>query len=167
MIIHAILEEFINEMNKKLMTICLLCSITWLSFAQQQTDSIQVEELNEVVITDSRFNLNRENSGKVITKITQNELQHLQGKTIPEIINTTVGIEINGTKSNSGQNLAYYIRGGRNRQVLVLIDGIAVTDPSQIVNDYDLRLLNPDQVESIEILKAHQVHFMVLVRQLP
>jgi len=113
-----------------------------------------VEQLDEVVITDSKFNLKRENSGKVITKITQEELQHLQGKTIPEIVNMTSGVEINGAKSSAGQNLAYYVRGGRNRQVLVLIDGIAVTDPSQIANDYDLRLLNADQVESIEILKG-------------
>ena len=132
----------------------MLFSMSWVTYAQHETDSIHFEQLDEVVITDSRFILNRENSGKVITKITQLELQHLQGKTIPEIINTTVGIEINGTKSSSGQNLAYYIRGGRNRQVLILIDGIAVTDPSQIANDYDLRLLNPDQVESIEILKG-------------
>ncbi|MBJ7881788.1 TonB-dependent receptor plug domain-containing protein [Gelidibacter salicanalis] len=118
------------------------------------TDSTKVEQLDEVVISDSKFNLKRENSGKVITKITQKELQHLQGKSIAEIINTTAGIEINGTKSSAGQNLSYYVRGGRNRQVLVLIDGIAVTDASQIANDYDLRLLNADQVESIEILKG-------------
>ena len=141
-------------MNKNTMAFGILSSIAGLGFAQQEADSIHVEQLDEVVITDSRFNLKRENSGKVITKITQKELQNLQGKSIPQIINATVGIEINGAKGNSGQNLAYYVRGGRNRQVLVLIDGIAVTDPSQIANDYDLRLLNADQVESIEILKG-------------
>ena len=141
-------------MNKKTLFFGVFCSASIFGFAQEQADSTQVEKLNEVVITDSKFNLKRENSGKVITKITQEELQHLQGKTIAEIINTTAGIEINGTKSNAGQNLAYYVRGGRNRQVLVLIDGIALTDPSQIANDYDLRLLNSDQVENIEILKG-------------
>jgi len=142
-------------MNNKTKVFGVLAfSMSALSFAQQQSDSTKVEQLDEVVITDSKFNLKRENSGKVITKITQKELQHLQGKTIAEIINTTAGIEINGTKSNAGQNLAYYVRGGRNRQVLVLIDGIALTDASQIANDYDLRLLNADQVESIEILKG-------------
>jgi len=124
------------------------------SFAQQQTDSTKVEQLDEVVITDSKFRLKKENSGKVITKIIQKELQQLQGKSIAEIINATAGVEINGSKSNAGQNLSYYIRGGRNRQVLILIDGIAITDPSQIANDYDLRLLNADQVKSIEILKG-------------
>jgi len=141
-------------MNKNTFVLGMLCSISMLGFAQQQKDSTTVEQLDEVVITDSKFNLKRENSGKVITKITQKELQHLQGKTVAEIINATAGIEINGTKSNAGQNLSYFIRGGRNRQVLVLIDGIAVTDASQIANDYDLRLLNADQIESIEILKG-------------
>ena len=141
-------------MNKIFFVLGMLCSISMLSFAEQQTDSTKVEQLDEVVITDSKFKLKRENSGKVITKITQNELQNLQGKSVAEIINATAGIEINGTKSNAGQNLSYFIRGGRNRQVLVLIDGIAVTDASQIANDYDLRLLNADQIESIEILKG-------------
>ncbi len=141
-------------MNKKHVVFVVLCSISMLNFAQQQIDSSKVEQLDEIVITDSKFKLKREHSGKVITKITQNELENLQGKSVAEIINTTAGIEINGTKSNAGQNLSYFIRGGRNRQVLILIDGIAVTDASQIANDYDLRLLNADQIESIEILKG-------------
>ncbi len=122
--------------------------------AQTKTDSISVEKLDEVVVTDSRFVLKRENSGKVITKITSEDLEKLQGQSIAEIIGRTVGVEVNGVRSNAGQNLSYFIRGGRNRQVLVLIDGIQVTDASQIANDYDLRLLNADQVESIEILKG-------------
>ena len=140
--------------NKTIVFGVLAFGMSICGFAQQQNDSTKVEQLGEVVVTDSKFNLKRENSGKVITKITQKELQQLQGKSIAEIINSTAGIEINGVKSNAGQNLNYYIRGGRNRQVLVLIDGVAVTDPSQIANDYDLRLLNADQVESIEILKG-------------
>ena len=142
-------------MNKKTTVFgMLLLSISVFGFAQIQSDSTKVVPLDEVVITDSKFNLKRENSGKVITKITQMELQHLQGQTIASIIDQTVGIDINGTNSNAGQNLSYFIRGGRNRQVLILIDGIAVSDASQIVNDYDLRTLYADQVESIEILKG-------------
>tara|TARA_R110000868_G_scaffold144150_1_gene362927 strand:- start:49760 stop:51712 length:1953 start_codon:yes stop_codon:yes gene_type:complete len=137
----------------------LFFGISLFGFGQQLPiaigiDSTQVQQLDEVVITDSKFKLKRENSGKVITKIPQAELKYQQGKSVAEIINSTAGIEINGAKSNAGQNLNYYIRGGRNRQVLVLIDGVAITDASQISNDYDLRLLNADQVESIEILKG-------------
>ena len=132
----------------------VLFSASLFGYSQKQIDPTKIEQLDEVVVTNSKFNLKRENSGKVITKITQKELQQLQGKSIADIINNTAGIEINGTKSNAGQTLSYFVRGGRNRQVLILIDGIAVTDASQIANDYDLRLLNTDQVESIEILKG-------------
>lgn len=122
--------------------------------SQIEQDSIKIEKLDEVVLSDSRFALKRENSGKVITKITSAELEKLQGQSVAEIIGRTVGVEINGVRSNAGQNLSYFIRGGRNRQILIMIDGVQVTDPSQIANDYDLRLLNADQVESIEILKG-------------
>ncbi|WP_411767010.1 TonB-dependent receptor plug domain-containing protein [Winogradskyella sp. A3E31] len=134
---------------------CILC-IGMLSsgFSQTKKDSVTVEKLDEVVITDSRFNLKRENSGKVITKITSKDLEKLKGQSVAEIIGRTAGVEVNGVRSNAGQNLSYFVRGGRNRQVLVMIDGIQVTDASQIANDYDLRLLNADQVESIEILKG-------------
>lgn len=141
-------------MNKKACVLGVCCTlISSIGFAQQEEET-KLEQLEEVVITNSRFKIKKEDSGKVITTITQEELQQLQGKSIAEIINATVGIEINGTKSNAGQNLSYFVRGGRNRQVLILIDGIAVTDASQIANDYDLRLLNADQVASIEILKG-------------
>lgn len=141
-------------MNKKVCVLGVCCTLISTFGFSQQDEETKTEQLSKVVVTSSRFEIKRENSGKVITKITREELQHLQGKSIAEIINATVGIEINGTKSNAGQNLSYFVRGGRNRQVLILIDGIQVTDASQIANDYDLRLLNADQVESIEILKG-------------
>jgi vitamin B12 transporter len=140
--------------NKTNLLGILFLSISIIGFAQKGIDSTKVQHLDEIVVTDSKFKLKRENSGKIITKISQKQLEQQQGKSIAEIINMTAGIEINGAKSYAGQNLNYYVRGGRNRQVLILIDGIALTDASQIANDYDLRLLNTNQVESIEILKG-------------
>ncbi len=140
-------------MKKRLLYVGALLT-TVLVNAQQQKDSTKVEQLDEIIITDSRFQLKRENSGKTVIKIDAVELEKNQGKSIAEIINTKSGIEINGSRSNGGQNLSYFIRGGNNRQVLVLIDGIQVTDPSQIANDYDLRLIDINQIESIEISKG-------------
>jgi vitamin B12 transporter len=133
------------------MVTVLLCANL---FAQEPLDSTNSIHLEEVVVSDSRFQLKRENSGKTVITITQQELQQNQGRTIPEIINTKSGIEINGTRSFTGQNLSTYVRGGNNRQVLVVIDGIQVSDPSGTNAEYDLRLLNSSQIESIEILKG-------------
>tara|TARA_R110002049_G_scaffold25972_5_gene90837 strand:+ start:9685 stop:11553 length:1869 start_codon:yes stop_codon:yes gene_type:complete len=140
---------------KKTNVFGVLCfGISMVGFAQQQQDSTQVKQLDEVVVTDSRFKLKRENSGKTVIKISKQEIENNQGRTISELINTKSGIEINGSRSVEGQNLGYFIRGGNNRQVLVLIDGIQINDPSIVANDFDLRLLDLNTVESIEIIKG-------------
>ncbi|BDW91492.1 vitamin B12 transporter BtuB [Flagellimonas marinaquae] len=124
-------------------------------FAQQiQQDSLKVQQLDEVVVSDSKFELKRENSGKTVIKITAEEMQRNQGRTVADIINTKSGIEIAGSRGRDGDVLGVYARGGRGRQVLIIIDGVRVADPSTFSAEYDLRLLSPSTIESIEIIKG-------------
>lgn len=124
-------------------------------FAQNvQQDSLKVQQLDEVVVSDSKFELKRENSGKTVVKITAEEMQRNQGRTVAEIINTKSGIEIAGSRGRDGDVLGVYARGGRGRQVLIIIDGVRVQDPSTFSAEYDLRLLSPATIESIEIIKG-------------
>jgi len=140
-------------MNKKYVTLCASVLLGTIISAQEK-DSIAVQELDEVVVSDSRFALKRENSGKTVIKITAEELQRSQGQTVSEIIGRQTGIIVNGSRSNAGQNISVFARGGNNRQVLVIIDGIQVSDPSNVNAEYDLRLLNTSQIETIEIVKG-------------
>lgn len=142
-------------MNKKhvLAAICIAVNGTFM-YAQDSEKGQKVEELEEVVISDSKFKLDREKSGKVITKITQQELAKSQGQSVATILNSVAGIEINGNNSAPGQSLGYFVRGGRNRQVVIRVDGVTVSDPSTITGEFDLRLLSVDQIEEIEILKG-------------
>lgn len=124
-------------------------------FAQNvPQDSLKVQQLDEVVVSDSKFELKRENSGKTVIKITAEEMQRNQGRTVAEIINTKSGIEIAGSRGRDGDVLGVYARGGRGRQVLIIIDGVRVQDPSTFSAEYDLRLLSPNTIESIEIIKG-------------
>jgi vitamin B12 transporter len=59
-----------------------------------------------------------------------------------------------GKNLYSGQNTTISIRGGRNRQVLILIDGVRVSDPSRIESDFDINALSIEMIESIEIVKG-------------
>jgi len=113
----------------------------------------KVESLDSVFI-DTKVPLARKNSGKVVVSITSEDLQRSAGKSIATIINEVSGIEINGSRGNAGQNLGYFVRGGRNRQVVIMVDGVQLNDPSAIGNDFDLRLLATSNVESIEIVKG-------------
>jgi vitamin B12 transporter len=141
-------------MKKQILIVGVLaCSLVSTNFfAQKQKE--KVEKLEEVVVTATKFNLKKENSGKVITKITQKQLQKNAGKTVIEILNTVAGIDVRGVNANATEPRSINIRGGRSRQVLVLIDGVPVTDQSAINQEFDLRLLAVSQIESIEILKG-------------
>lgn len=144
-------------MNKQLLIVSVLaCSFVSTSlFAQKNVAQKEnVEMLNEVVVTATKFNLKKENTGKVIHVITQKQLQQNAGKTVIEILNTIAGIDVKGVNANASEPRSINIRGGRSRQVLVLIDGVPVTDQSAINQEFDLRLLAVNQIESIEILKG-------------
>ena len=144
-------------MNKQLLIVSVLaCSFVSTSlFAQKNiAQKKNVELLNEVVVTATKFNLKKENTGKVIHVITQKQLQQNAGKTVIEILNTIAGIDVKGVNANASEPRSINIRGGRSRQVLVLIDGVPVTDQSAINQEFDLRLLAVSQIETIEILKG-------------
>ena len=138
-------------MNKKMIRFSVFALLLAMNtYAQEPTP----KQLDEVVISDSKFALVKEKSGKVIVKINANELAKKVGQSVATILSTVVGLEVNGNQSNAGKNLGYYVRGGRNRQTLILIDGIPVTDASGINLEYDLRLISAEQVESIEVMKG-------------
>tara|TARA_R110000868_G_scaffold175564_1_gene412646 strand:+ start:3591 stop:5453 length:1863 start_codon:yes stop_codon:yes gene_type:complete len=142
-------------MNKQFFGLCALAlASTGIVAQEQQNDSITLQKLDEVVVSDSRFELKRENSGKTVIKITAEELQRNQGKTIADIINTKSGLEITGSRGREGAILGVYARGGRGRQVLIIIDGVRVSDPSSSSSEYDLRLLSAASIASIEIIKG-------------
>ncbi len=121
--------------------------------AQESNDLNQLQQLDSVYI-DSKTTLDRKNSGKTVVVISKDQIKANAGRSVAQILNELAGFEMNGSNSNNGQNLGYFVRGGRNRQVLVLMDGVPLNDASQISNDYDLRLLPLDQIERIEVMKG-------------
>ena len=101
---------------------------------------ISIVKLGDVVVSDSKFELAKEKASKIIVKIKADDLAKKSGQSLASVLSSVVGLEINGNQSASGKNMGCYIRGGRNRQTLILIDGIPVTDAAGINLEYDLRL---------------------------
>ena len=127
--------------------------VSAIAFAQEQ-DSTKTKTIEEVVVSDTKFAQSKEKSGKIIEKITAKDLESKKGQSLANVLSQVAGVEVNGNQSGTGKNIEYYIRGGRSRQVLIMIDGVPMTDASGITLQYDLRLLPVDQIESIEILKG-------------
>jgi len=135
-----------------------LCGLALLqmffSFSQEESTTVSETFLEEVVVVDSRFKIKRSQSGKTVIKISEKEVKNFRGRSLAELLQTYGGINVTGNRSAAGQNLGLSIRGGRNNQVLILIDGVRVSDPSRIENDFDLNFLNLADIVSIEIVKG-------------
>ncbi len=117
-------------------------------------DQNQLKTIEEIIISDTKFAQSKEKSGKIIEKISAKDLENKKGQSLAAVLSQVAGVEVAGSQSGTGKNLEYYIRGGRSRQVLIVIDDVPVTDASGIGFQYDLRLLPVEQIESIEIMKG-------------
>tara|TARA_B100000767_G_scaffold275599_1_gene313620 strand:- start:1116 stop:2954 length:1839 start_codon:yes stop_codon:yes gene_type:complete len=123
-------------------------------FSQEESTTVSETFLEEVVVVDSRFEIKRSQSGKTVIKISEKEVKNFRGRSLAELLQTYGGINVTGNRSTAGQNLGLSIRGGRNNQVLILVDGVRISDPSRIENDFDLNFLNLTDIVSIEIVKG-------------
>ncbi|MEP3387562.1 MAG: TonB-dependent receptor plug domain-containing protein, partial [Reichenbachiella sp.] len=137
---------------KHILAIGLLLQ-TGLSFAQEQED-LSTYTMDEFVVTGTKFELPVEKSGKSIYKLTAKDLEQNAGKTVSDLLNEVPGIQMDGNFGAPGTNISYYVRGGRNKNTLILIDGVPLNDPSGIDASFDLRFLPVSQIESIEVLKG-------------
>lgn len=122
-----------------------------------QQDSVKTVNINEIVVTATKFPKSQMETGKVLTVIDEDQLRRSAGKDVSQLLNEQVGIVINGAGSNPGKDKSVFLRGAKGEHTLVLLDGVPLTDPSGIGGGaYDLRLIPIDQIERIEILKGSQ-----------
>ena len=141
--------------------ILLLCTFYFINNLKAQDfkdkiDSLNTKTfyLNEITLIESQIPIKRRESGRSVIKIDSIDLKKFRGRSISELLSTKAGIITLGNASITGQNLRYAIRGSNNNQVLFLIDGVRISDPSRIDNDFDINFLNINQIESIEVLKG-------------
>lgn len=134
-------------MKKIILSVATLATIATLA---QQKDSLQVKDVDEVVMTASR---KRENIKEIPSSVTIVGLKQVQAQLtvnsdITSILQYTVPslATSSGQTSNTGQTL-------RGRQVLVLIDGIPQSTPLRN-GARDLRSIDPSVIERIEVIKG-------------
>ncbi|MEM1339272.1 MAG: TonB-dependent receptor plug domain-containing protein [Bacteroidota bacterium] len=137
-------------MKKYLFVMATVCCVA----LGKSQDSLKVVQLDDVVLTGNKIETPIEKSGKTIFKLNQKAIQANRGKDITDLLNEIPGVQIDGNFATPGTNISYRVRGAQSEQTLILIDGIPFNDPSGLAQTFDLRLLDLDQVESIEVLKG-------------
>ena len=124
--------------------------------AQQATDSTVTKQLDQVVITATKSPKKLSETGKIVTVVTRQDIDHSVGKDLAQVLNEQTGIIVNGANSNPGKDKSIFFRGASDKYTLILLDGIPLNDPSQLGGQYDIRLIPLNTIDRIEILKGSQ-----------
>jgi vitamin B12 transporter len=141
-------------MSKKIITLIALVAANYLH--AQTADTLVGKVEQPIVVTANKTPQKQNTTGKVVTVIGQEILRNSAGKTVAQVLNETVGIVINGALNNAGTNQTVFMRGANSGRTLLLLDGVPIGDPSQIVGDFDLNLFNIQDIERIEVCRGAQ-----------
>lgn len=139
-------------MIKRLLPLPALFAVT---FVQAQ-DSVKTRQLDQVVVTATKYPVKLSETGKVVTIVSHEQIERSGGKSLSQILTEQTGVLVNGANSNPGKDKSVFLRGASNDYTLILLDGIPVNDPSGSGGAFDLRLFPVDQIDHIEILKGSQ-----------
>ncbi|HEY4337257.1 MAG TPA: TonB-dependent receptor [Puia sp.] len=142
-------------MSQKHLFVLALLASGQAAFAQNSPDTT-AKPLDQVVVTATKFPVKQSQLGKVLDVITRDQIEKSGGKQLTEVLNTQAGIVVAGAQNNLGSGQSIYIQGADAGKTLILIDGIPAYDPSGTSTNFDINLVNLDEVERVEILKGSQ-----------
>ncbi len=161
---------------KKLTKVTLLAGLSVLAFAAvpnvalaqdnaaQDTDTDAISETGDIVIapkirddlitvvaTATRERITRQ--GQSITVIADEELERIQAADILPVLERAPGVTVSRNGPIGGFS-AVRIRGSEAEQVLVLIDGVRVNDPSSPGGGFDFSNALAGNIAKIELLRG-------------
>ncbi len=111
--------------------------------------------LKNIVVTATRTEIDRRQTGTSLTVITEDDIKKSGKTTIAEVLTGVPGVTVNRTSVFGGET-SVYIRGADTGNVLVMIDGVEVNDPSYMNRAFDFSNLMLENIERIEILRGAQ-----------
>lgn len=113
-------------------------------------------KLEEVVITYSKLPTPARHTSKVMEVISKRDLENSTSRNLAQVLQSQAGMVVTGSYSNLGEPKSMRLRGLGSQYTLILVDGMALNDPSLSGANFDIRTLSIDNIERIEILKGNQ-----------
>ncbi len=113
------------------------------------------QELPDLVVTPTGQAVSAMQLGHSITTVTAQEIAANGWRTLPEALRLIPGLHINESGA-PGSTVGLSIRGSRSAQVLVLVDGVRLNDPSGPTREADTAAIDLANVERIEVLRGPQ-----------
>ena len=123
---------------------------------EAEADQSGVVELDRVLVTDGRTPVEQEKSGRAFTVITGEQLEKNQVRFVADALRQVPGFAVSRTGSVGGFTQVR-VRGSEANHLLVMIDGVEVSETS--AGEVDFGSLLVDDVDRIEVLRGPQSAF--------
>jgi vitamin B12 transporter len=145
---------------KKVIKICTLClsynlvSLTATAQSEKGNDTLLIKsiELGEVVITAGRTPIETQQTARVVTVITKQEIERAPAQNLNDLLRYIAGVDLR-QRGPLGAQADISIRGGTYDQTLILLNGVNITDPQ--TGHLNLNIpVDIESIERIEILKG-------------
>ncbi len=131
--------------------------VTMMVMAACAAHAVRAEhaELPDLVVTPTGQAVPAMRLGHSISTITAAQIEANGWRTLPEALRMVPGLHLNQSGA-PGSTVGIVIRGSRSSQVLVLVDGVRLNDPSGPTREADIAAIDLANVERIEIMRGPQ-----------
>lgn len=109
---------------------------------------------SDIVVSASRVPLTAREIGSSVTVVTTEDLQREQITFVKDVLQDLPGVQISSDRPGDLTNVS--IRGSDNDQVLFLIDGLKLGDPSSTSTQFQSDHLTSRDIARIEVLRGNQ-----------
>lgn len=134
--------------------IFLLLTITW-STAAINAQDLSIDTLGEeLIITDSKISKSIKSATRPNIIITKEQINQVVQNDLSVVLDQQLGIQALSSLSNHATNKSIFLQGAGGEYALILIDGVPISDPSGIGGTFDIRVINKNDIERIEVVKG-------------
>ena len=139
--------------------LCALAVFLWMTtptLAQQndvETDST-IYELDEIIISASKYEQSPQSVGRNVTVISQEDIQNAVYTNVSELLANQQSLHMIGAGQTPGSLQQGFIRNANSNHSVVMIDGVRISDPSTNNNSIDLSELSLTGIKRIEIVRG-------------
>ncbi len=114
------------------------------------------QDLGEVVVTSSsKLPQKIKDTTQNVTIVTAEDIQEKGYQSVPEVLSHTAGFVVT-SNGGAGQTTSVFVRGLKSDNLLVLLDGVPLTDYTQPSAAAALEHISIDSIKKIEIIKGGQ-----------
>lgn len=135
---------------------CTLLSLPGAGSFARTSDTLRTYTLREAEVSDSRIEL-QDNLSQVVEVVPREAIAGAPVRSLPELLRNLSGVDVRQRGAGTQADLS--IRGGTFDQMLVLLNGINLTDPQTGHYALDLPVTLKD-VDRIEILRGPDARLM-------